>query len=43
VLDTADSQISSLPMYFGANDPFPLKGRAIAVLIERVVQRDRNR
>ena len=43
VLDTADTQISTLPMYFGGSDPFPLKGRSMAVLIERVVQRDRNR
>ena len=42
-LDTSETQTSTLAMYFGANDPFPLKGRSIVVLIERVVQRDRGR
>ena len=42
-IDTAETQASGLPIYFGANDQYPLRGRAIAVLMERVVQRDRSR
>lgn len=43
LIDTTESQSSAVPMYFAAQDPYPLKGRAMAVLMERVVQRDRSR
>ncbi|NQD37501.1 glycogen debranching protein GlgX [Permianibacter sp. IMCC34836] len=43
VFDTAETQVSTLPMYFSAHDPYPLQGRSFVVLLERVVQRDRSR
>jgi len=39
VFDTAEVQVSALPMYFGSQDLYPLQGRSIVVLMERVVHR----
>ncbi len=43
LFDTADTQVHALASYFGADDLYPLRGRSVVLLQERVIPRDRHR